>query len=284
MHAPAGCRTTGRRLAVYVTPTAHIANMDGMDTELDTDLAGAMSRVVRIGQTMRRPAHANTPAIQALLKHLEGAGFRGAPRALGFDKQGREVVSYISGTAGHYPLKPYVLSESTLIRLGMLLRSYHDATTSFSIPQPIVWHYSPVGPREVICHGDAGPYNIVFRNDNPVALIDFERAMPGPRVWDVAFVVYRFAPLCDLREQSLTPASLRQIAGRIRILSNAYGFFETQDLLDWIQLRLKTEIALFEAKKHEVHCRKQIEAGHLALYQRDLRLIATVSKFLRELI
>jgi hypothetical protein len=246
----------------------------------------SMSHVVRIGQTVRRPAHKNTPTIQALLRHLEKTGFDGAPRALGVDQEGRETVSYIFGEAGQYPLKPHVLSESTLIRLGLLLRRFHDATTGFSLPKNLVWHNSVSGNSEVICHGDPGPYNIIFRDGNPVALIDFERATPGPRVWDIAFVVYRLAPLCDLREQGLTGGFLRQIAGRIRSFLQAYGFSQKGDLFDWIQLRLETEIGLFESVGEDVILGRQqkIEAGHLDLYKRDLELIARVSRFLRKLV
>ena len=84
----------------------------------------------------------------------------------------------------------------------------------------------------------------------------------------------------------LTQAFLRQIAKRIRILSSAYGLFENHDLFDWIRLRLKTEIRLFEDEKSEDtdRRRKLIEEGHLALYRRDLRLIAGVSPILRGLI
>jgi hypothetical protein len=246
----------------------------------------SMSHVVRIGQTVRRPAHKNTAIIQALLRHLEKTGFDGAPRALGVDQEGRETVSYIFGEAGQYPLKPHVLSESTLIRLGLLLRRFHDATTSFSLPKNLVWHNTVTGNSEVICHGDAGPYNIIFRNRNPVALIDFERATPGPRVWDIAFVLYRFAPLCDLREQGLSLSFLRQIAGRIRSFLHAYGFSQKQDLIDWIRLRLKTEIGLFKSGATDVIIGRQqkIEAGHLDLYKRDLELITRVSGFLRKLV
>ena len=254
--------------------------------EVATQTAGFSSRVVRVGQTVRRPVHRNTAVVHALLEHLERTGFEGAPRALGIDQQGRDVVSYISGTPGHYPLKPYVLSESTLIRIGLLLRRFHDATISFSLPKHLVWQNTVGGTSEVICHGDAGPYNIIFRNGAPIGLIDFERAKPGPRIWDIAFVVYRFAPLCDLREQTLTPGFLRQIARRIRILLDAYGFSQNDDLLAWIQLRLKTEIGLFEsAETDELALRQEkIEAGHLALYKRDLRLIHEVSEDLRALI
>ena len=248
--------------------------------------SGAMSHVVRIGQTVRRPVHRNTAAVQVLLKHLEQVGFDEAPRALGVDGEGREVLSYISGTAGHYPLKPYVLSESTLVRIGLLLRRFHDATTTFSLPKHLIWQNTVSGINEVICHGDAGPYNIIFKNSAPVGLIDFERATPGPRVWDIAFVAYRFAPLCDLREQPLTPGFLRQIARRIRILLDAYGFSQKDDLLEWIQLRLKAEIGLFECAEPDNLALRQekIDAGHLGLYKRDLRLIEDVSGDLRKLI
>jgi phosphotransferase family enzyme len=248
--------------------------------------AGPTTRVVRIGQTVRRPAHRNTAAVQALLKHLEDAGFDGAPRALGVDDEGREMVSFIHGTAGHYPLRPFVLTESTLIRLGLLLRRFHDATMGFSLPGSVRWHNSQGHNGQVVCHGDAGPYNTIFRDGAPVAFIDFERAAPGPRIWDIAFVIYRYAPLCDLRERALTQAFLRQIAKRIRILSSAYGFFENNDLFDWIRLRLKTEIHLFEDGENAdtARRRKLIEEGHLALYRRDLRLITGVSPVLRGLI
>jgi hypothetical protein len=250
------------------------------------ELSGLRSRVVRIGGTVRREVHQNTPAVKALLSHLEETGFTAAPRWLGFDEEGRETLSYITGTAGHYPLKPHVLSESTLTRLGLLLRRFHDATISFSLPENVVWQNAINAKGEVICHGDAGPYNIIFRNKQPVALIDFERATPGPRVWDIAFVVYRFAPLCDSPRQGVTPAFLETIARRIRVFLSAYGFAQKDDLFDWMQLRLKTEIDLFVSGKTDdpIRRQKKIEAGHLDLYKRDLHLITGISGFLRKLL
>ena len=250
------------------------------------EFTGLKNRVVRVGRTVRRAVHQNTPAVKALLSHLEGMGFAAAPRWLGFDEQGRETLSYVTGTAGHYPLKPYVMSESTLTRLGLLLRRFHDATIGFSLPENIVWHNAIAAKGEVVCHGDAGPYNIIFRNNEPVAMIDFERATPGPRIWDIAFVVYRFAPLCDSPKQGFTPAFLEHVARRIRLFLNAYGFTQNDDLFDWIQLRLKTEIDLFESGETDdpIRRQKKIEAGHLDLYKRDLRLIADATRVLRRLV
>nr|BFE82330.1 hypothetical protein GCM10020093_049310 [Planobispora longispora] len=35
--------------------------------------------VVRVGDTVRRPTRPSTPSVHALLRHLEAAGFEGAP-------------------------------------------------------------------------------------------------------------------------------------------------------------------------------------------------------------
>ena len=49
--------------------------------------------VVRIGNTVRRPLGFNDHLVHVLLKHFESVGFTGAPRLLGIDAEGREVLS-----------------------------------------------------------------------------------------------------------------------------------------------------------------------------------------------
>jgi len=58
---------------------------------------GSISAVAKVGDTVRRNAGPWTPAVHALLRHLEAVGFDGAPRVLGIDGQGREVLSYVPG-------------------------------------------------------------------------------------------------------------------------------------------------------------------------------------------
>jgi hypothetical protein len=61
-------------------------------------LAGGKSGgAVRIGNTVRRQVGPWTPAVHALLHHLEDVGFTGAPRALGIDRHGREILSFLAG-------------------------------------------------------------------------------------------------------------------------------------------------------------------------------------------
>jgi thiamine kinase-like enzyme len=45
----------------------------------------------------------------------------------------------------------------------------------------------------VICHNDFAPYNLVFTDWRPHAIIDFDTAGPRPRAWNR---VLRGLPLC----------------------------------------------------------------------------------------
>jgi hypothetical protein len=53
--------------------------------------------VVRVGDTVRRPATASSPFVRDLLLHLEGAGCACVPRHLGQDESVRDILSYIPG-------------------------------------------------------------------------------------------------------------------------------------------------------------------------------------------
>ena len=56
-----------------------------------------VTHVVRVGDTVRRPVRPFTATVQAYLTHLHKRGFHDAPEALGYDEQGREVLSYVTG-------------------------------------------------------------------------------------------------------------------------------------------------------------------------------------------
>jgi hypothetical protein len=58
---------------------------------------GNLSKVSKVGSTVRRPVGPHTSAVHALLAHVRAAGFEGAPEPLGIDERGREVLGYVSG-------------------------------------------------------------------------------------------------------------------------------------------------------------------------------------------
>src|SRR3954452_4237139 len=133
--------------------------------------------VHRVGDTVRRPQRPTSPATHALLRHLADVGFPGAPRFLGVDEEGREVLSYVPGTAVTPPYPAEALTDEALASVAHLLRDYHEAVDTFD-PAPHVWPPSPPAPfaGELVSHNDVNLDNVVFRGGQAVAFIDFDLA------------------------------------------------------------------------------------------------------------
>lgn len=169
--------------------------MDESETVL---VGGSHSVVVRIGQTVRRVSRSRavSSSILDLLRHVEREGFTGAPRALGFDDQGREVLTYLEGEVavqqrpgepGGGGLPEFVWQDDVLVHLGALLRAYHDAAATFPWDGR-EWLLDTQQPVETVCHHELFPWNTVFRAGVPVGFIDWDTAAPGPRAWDLGLM------------------------------------------------------------------------------------------------
>lgn len=185
-------------------------------------VGGDINEVFKIEDTVRRPAGEWTPAVHALLGHFERVGFEGAPRALGFDDEGREVLSFVEGEPGHAPVP---CDDAVLVALARLLRRMHDAQAGFEPPADARWqgHVGSPAAGDVICHLDLFWTNVIFRNGLPVVLIDWELAAPSPRLLDVASAASYWAPL-RIDEQALEwGLPLERRGERLRLLCDAYG-------------------------------------------------------------
>jgi len=187
-----------------------------------TPLPGATAnrgRVLRVGDTVQRPAAPCWQATHALLAHLAAAGFDGAPRALAVNG-GTETLTYIEGQAAVPPLRGDMLTDAALVSVADLLRRYHRAAASFD-PSGYRWP-RPI-PRRfrggLVSHNDVHPANVVFRGGRAVALIDFDLAGPGSAVWDIAAAARSWAPLFD--EQDITDRRQGRALERFRIFLDA---------------------------------------------------------------
>jgi Ser/Thr protein kinase RdoA (MazF antagonist) len=178
--------------------------------------------VVRVGDTVRRPQRPTSAATHALLRHLADVGFTGAPRFLGVDRAGREILSYIPGTAITPPYPAWALTDEALVSVAILLRAYHRAVSTFD-PRPHTWPSSPPAPfaGELVSHNDGNLDNVVFRDGRAVALIDFDLASPGSRVWDVACAARLWAPLRP--ERYIDDARRGRALDRLRLFVDSYG-------------------------------------------------------------
>jgi Ser/Thr protein kinase RdoA (MazF antagonist) len=145
-----------------------------------------------------------------VLLQLERAGFDAAPHWLGVDEQGREILSWIEGETftERGQMHPYIgdpservtFTDEQIAAVMRLLRRYHDTFDG-----------------EVICHGDFGPWNIVWRDGLPVGVIDFDQVHPGDASEDVAYVLRFFVGY------GYADAEPSELARRTRAALDAYG-------------------------------------------------------------
>ena len=199
------------------------------EREPEVPLVGGIANqgwVVRVGDTVRRPQRLTSPATHALLRHLEDVGFSGAPRFLGVDEQGREVLSYVPGTAITPPYPAWALTDQALVSVALLLRAYHQAVSTFDT-SPYAWPASPPPSfaGELVSHNDPNLDNVVFREGQAVALIDFDLASPGCRVWDVACAARLWAPLRP--DQYIDDPRRGRALDRFRLFVDSYGVTDT---------------------------------------------------------
>jgi hypothetical protein len=177
--------------------------------------------ILRVGDTVVRPAAPRRLATHALLAHLAAVGFDGAPRVLAVHA-GAEMLTYVEGQAAVPPVPADLLTDSALVSVADLLVRYHRAAASFD-PSGYRWP-RPI-PRRfrtgLVSHNDVHPANVVFRGGRAVALIDFDLAGPGSAVWDIAAAARSWAPLFD--EQDITDCRQGRALERFRIFLDACG-------------------------------------------------------------
>lgn len=204
-------------------------------------------RVVRVGDTVRRPPYPWTAAVHELLAHLNAVGFTAAPRPLGWDGQGREILEYREGSSGPDGWAPVVTSEG-LAAFARLLRDLHDATAEFT-PEPggpWVAHFGTLPRGRVVCHGDYGPWNAVWEGNVPVGLLDWDHTHPGDRMDDVAYALEYAAPFRDDRTcvRWLRYPEPPDRAVRLARFCSAYGLTSTDGIVDAVIRRQRATVDL----------------------------------------
>ncbi|GAA0603321.1 phosphotransferase [Virgibacillus siamensis] len=243
---------------------------------------GNVSNVYRSGDTVRRELNPDSPKIHKLLKHLEDKGFSYAPRFLGIDEKGREILSFIEGEAGNDPLKEYMWSDDVLKDIAKILRLYHDAVSDF----PFSDDWKPIdnapNTAEVLCHNDFARYNIIFNHKKPIGIIDFDVAGPGPRLWDIAYTLYTCVPLSrfylsetgeEVYYKSQQHADC--VKQRVALFFEFYGEEIKEDYLKMVLLRLEglCKTITRKASEGDIAFQKMIDEGHLEHYQNDIKFI-----------
>jgi Ser/Thr protein kinase RdoA (MazF antagonist) len=171
--------------------------------------------------------------VAAYLHHLEQVEFDGAPRWIGIDDRGRDVLEFVAGEVPGQPVvEPWAATTPVLTAVARLLRRLHEASASFSPPEDACWFgqdihvelpadLPPEPPVDVVSHFDVTPQNVVFRRGEPVALIDFDLTRFGSRLRDVVNTAMWWVPLIPAGDRD--PAFARcDTPSRLTMFVNAY--------------------------------------------------------------
>lgn len=147
---------------------------------------------------VHRPTEFWQPAVHDLLMYLESINYLYSPRVFKNDEKGREVLSYIDGESGKAGWAQ-IISDEGLRKYAKFLRAYHDAVADYKPSEELEWANGQKGlkPGQILCHGDFGPWNIVWKNGEPVGLIDWDLAHPNTPEYDILYALEYSAPFRD---------------------------------------------------------------------------------------
>lgn len=185
---------------------------------------GFISDVVLASGTVRKSPPRDPVFVRRLLRHFEHHHWTGAPRFIGTDHRGREMLTFIDGEVpwrqNHEP--PSTRSEQSLAAVARHVRHFHDLTAGTDLADG----------HEVVCHNDLSPKNTVYRDASgqmmPVAFIDWDIAAPGARIHDVAHVCWQYVGLGPNVQDAPAAAKL------VGVIADAYGVADRSTLIDTI--------------------------------------------------
>lgn len=199
---------------------------------------------IRVGRTVRRPVRAWTDSVHELLRHLEHKGFGGAPRVLGIDEDGREILTYLEGdTLGDELVWPgWTRTEETLVQVARWLRDYHEAVADFVPSAGALWRTGERWtPGTIIVHNDATAFNAAWHDGRLTGFFDWDFAGPTTVDSDVAWMACSWVPLYARRAVSLEGfTDFDSRPGRLRLFLDTYGWSGSTDaLINEIQARTR---------------------------------------------
>ena len=232
--------------------------------------------ITYVDDLVLRPAHEWSPTVHALLTHLRDQGVDGVPEPVGIE-DGVEALRFIPGDSGGDAWQ-HQRSLDGVRSAAELLRRVHEASRSFRPPDDAVWAFAPHGPADVVCHGDPGPWNFVWEGDRAIALLDWDYAVPGPALEDVAYALEYFTPFrsdevaCDDADGHHHEEPPDRHA-RLVAFATAYGLESVVGLVDRVIARQQATIDQVHelAERGLDPQRSWVEQGYLDALQGRVR-------------
>ncbi len=212
--------------------------------------------IVRVGDTVRRPPKCNAAFVHELLLFLEDQGCSFAPRFLGIDEQGRDMLSYMEGHT--LPGSGSCLSDDLLVQAARVIRRLHDVTAGSVLAQD----------HEIVAHNELGPHNTIFQDNQLVGLIDWDDAAPGTRLRDLANAIWCYVDVSQWANQAADAQ-----ARRIHLMCAAYGWDDPIAIVNDFEADLQQAL-----RNHEQAGR----AGAVKVFQEEVTWMRIRAEELRQ--
>lgn len=155
---------------------------------------------------------------------LRSAGFEGASLPDEIQADGRERLHFIEGDVAVPPFPAWVQTDHALSSIAVLMKSFHEASSQLPVI-PAKWSDDLADScgGAMVCHNDVCLENVVFRDGEAVALLDFDFAAPGRPLFDLAVFARMCVPIDDdLSAERLGFIDLDRPA-RLRLVADTYG-------------------------------------------------------------
>jgi hypothetical protein len=139
--------------------------------------------VVKKGNFLLRPGGTNDAFVNNFLIYLEGKGFKYSQKYRGKDLKGRNIYEYINGFV------PNEIGETTVGQLTdfiKIVKKLHNFSSEYLNRAD-----------KVICHNDLSPCNVVFVNDLPFGIIDWDLISVGERWEDLTYIFWLWFNIGD---------------------------------------------------------------------------------------
>jgi thiamine kinase-like enzyme len=244
---------------------------------------GRENKVFRTTEKVMRPSGSWTPHVHQFLNFLIDEGYTVVPQPYGINEKGEESLSYVHGEVHNDPLPEFMLHDSMIVSSARLLRSYHEVSGRYidRLSSKDEWMLPAVAPIEVMCHGDFAPYNVTIVDQEAFGIIDFDTLHPGPRMWDIAYAIYRWVPFTN-QTNAEGYFSLDEQIRKAKLFLDTYGVNhgERESLPQMMVERLTKLVSYMQsqAENGNEDFRKNIEAGHLDRYEKDIQYILSSEK------
>ncbi|CAA9221116.1 MAG: hypothetical protein AVDCRST_MAG50-585 [uncultured Acidimicrobiales bacterium] len=226
-----------------------VAMEDALEAVGRAEKANRAARPVSIDRdVVSRPSTSASGTVHSFLRHLRDQGLDCVPEPLG-DRDGTETLRFIDGAGGGEGWY-HQHTDQGLASAARLLRTIHDAARSWTPPLEAVWGAPAVAGDDVVyCHGDPGPWNFIWRDNEAVALIDWDYLHPAPRLSDVAYALRWFVPL---RSDDLSLAwhhfpEVPDRRHRVQVFLDSYGDLPAFDVVDTVVARMQATSDLCQA-------------------------------------